>query len=288
MVQRLLSTEVEKIMKLCGKFCRTFAYTGVVAGLLTTAMAAQADTVTATFELPANAGTTGTVAGSTIPGINGNDYYASIYNFVDATSPGGSLGLPASGTSGEFQGVCVDFSHEITNGETVTWNVSSLGAIYDESPPTINGITDLTHTQVNALGYLYATLPPDLSSLDPDQKTQFQMAVWDVIYPGTTYAGDVAGSNGAFAQSDADAAVAWANTNFPSSYMGEGVTVLIDGFQTSNPGNLSQDFAVAFVNGTFGGTPPRPTPLPAAFGSGLAGLGVLSLVLLKRRAKAAC
>ena len=104
-----------------------------------------------------------------------------------------------------FQGICIDFTHGVTNGSSSNYTVADLTAV----GPLQNGL-GINLTQARAISYLWDNAPP----LTADTARRLQLAVWDVIYDptntGTLFAGN---TNIAGAQSDAIAAETFASSS---------------------------------------------------------------------------
>ena len=149
------------------------------------------------------------------PIINPGTYQAGVYNFtINAYNSGSPSSTPLTlaqvqaaigGVGSVFQGICIDFTHGVTNGSSADYTVADLTAV----GPLQNGV-GITAGQALAISYLWDNAPP----LTADTATRLQLAVWDVIYDptntGTLFAGN---TNIAGAQSDAIAAEAWAAAN---------------------------------------------------------------------------
>ncbi len=194
-----------------------------------------------------------------LPFINPGAYQAGVYNFtINAYNSGSPSSTPLTlaqvqaaigGVGSAFQGICIDFTHGITDGNVSNYTVANLTDV----GPLQNGL-GITSSQALAISNLWDNAPP----LTADTAARLQMAVWDVIYDptntGTLFAGN---TNIAGAQSDAIAAETWAAAN-PGASPDVYAMITTDG---------TQNFA--FLVGTSNNNN-NLVPLPSAAVSGLA------------------
>jgi len=292
----------------CGKCKRVkgrlFVY--AAAALSASSVMARADsqaTVSATFEAPSNMQGIGlTDAGI----INSGTYGVGIYNFAatgytnanpvdpgaDATAVelanGSSLKNELTDT---FQAVCIDFTHDISNGESSTWDLDSK--LTDVLKAT-NGV-GISTQQSYALGYLFDNDYPASNTLDYNSianngnaDAAFQLAVWDVLYAVPTAAALAANPTTAqgvaIAAGTANGIAIFSGNGNISEGLGWASTAWTDGTILNTVGVYAlisttgtQDFSTIVYAPQFTAT--DPVPLPAAAGVGfsmLVGFGGLA------------
>ena len=188
-------------MELMGTCRGNLAYLAIASALLASATAAQADSVAVTAKFATSQPNTLQVnlTSDYIGGYNSHgttvSTIAGIYNFTNvsvASNSGPSTALTVSqvqaalGTG--FGAVCIDFTHNITYGQTVTWQVENLTGV----TAATNGV-GISTTQANAIAWLWGNFGPtgsawhSLPATTAEQDAVFQMAVWDLIYDGAAY-----------------------------------------------------------------------------------------------------
>jgi hypothetical protein len=154
-----------------------------------------------------------------------------------------SLGSP-------LQGVCIDFTHEISNGNVSDYTVTNLAGILSG----INGV-GVSGPQALAISHLWDMAAA--SPLNDNTAAELQLAVWDVLYDPTNSITLFSGnSNIGAARTDATNAEAWAAANS---------TATPDVFALINTSG-AQSFAFLVGSTIAGGDTPVPLPSSATLG----------------------
>jgi hypothetical protein len=273
------------------------AIAAVVAGLFGSAVRADQIEINATFH-----------TGSLNQGVLINDatylpvgtYAAGVYNFtvastagvvdIPAGTPTSPLSVSQLATAGiangtTFQGICVDFTHEINDNTPHSWSVVQLQGV-PASPSGNSGDGNgvgISQIQALAIGDLWDAAR--VNTLTAATAARLQIAIWDVLYdsPVGSNTNSLFQSNGniAGAMMDASAALTLATTTYNGNHNAEpDVYALVD----APVGGFTQDFAIVGpVQTNVSGT-----PLPRAALAGfplLAGLAGFELLRKRRGGK---
>jgi hypothetical protein len=253
---------------------RLFAGTVLALGL---ASACQAGTITATFNScntfnqPAFSNGQGTVVDVNLNNLEGGSAY-SVEGDAGEYLWTQTAGTPILGNNGNFYTFCVELTQDIGYGGSYTYTTTSLTNVPD--PAGQYGYPTMSTAQAGDIDNLWAN---EIGSVtNNDAATEFQTAIWDIIYDynsTNTYhnnlsVGIVSSADGLSGTTFNNVVNSWVSTAVSDENSGDlGDTNLI---ALENASDQDQITALA-------------VPLPGTFQTGFAILGIIAAFRVVRR-----